>query len=152
MMASVYLSDRALGTLTRLGNILCPGSQRLPRFEASGCVVEVDGLLQASPEQDRTDLQTLLWCLSWMPDPVLRGLLGLSARWPTFPAPIQTPLRMLDLGLRGVVFSLYYSGLGAAGQPSGVHEGMTYEVQCDADNVPDQTHGKLELKSMRKPT
>lgn len=152
MTTSVYLSRRALGALIRLGNLLCPGTPCLPRFEASGCIAQVDELLHTSPHQDRADLQRLLWWLSWLPEFLLRGLLGLVGRWTQFPELLQTPLRMIDLGLRGVVFSLYYSGLGAAGQLSGVHEGMEYSLHCEPDVFIDHSPTQQGVKPKRSST
>jgi len=53
--------------------------------------------------KDRDDLKTLLRALSILPSPLLRMVLGLCrTRW--------TPtLRMIELGLKGLTMSLYYS-------------------------------------------
>ncbi len=100
---SQFLGPRELATLERLGDLMLPGDSEFPSFSQTGCIAFVDDLLRYMAPKDRDDIKTLLKILSFLPIPLLRAFLQLcQTRW--------TPtLRMIELGLKGLVMSLYYS-------------------------------------------
>lgn len=100
---SQLLGPRELATLERLGDLMLPGDSEFPSFSQTGCIAFVDDLLRYMAPKDRDDITTLLKILSFLPSPLLRAFLQLcQTRW--------TPtLRMIELGLKGLVMSLYYS-------------------------------------------
>lgn len=106
---SAYFGWRALRTLERIGDLMLPGDGGLPSFSATGCLGYVDDLLAYMTPGDRASLRLLLQVLSVFPDGGLRAflrLLGLSAR---LPAALGAPLRLIELGLKGLIMNLYYS-------------------------------------------
>ncbi|WP_369601674.1 hypothetical protein AAIA72_01415 [Hahella sp. SMD15-11] len=131
---SNYLPGRALRTLERLGNLMCPGVEGMPAFSATGCLHALDELLAATPEADRRDLRHLLLVLSVWPDRGLAWLLRVAGRAEDAWSPLRPLLRQLDLGLRGIVYSLYYSDLGYLNQSSGVHAAMDYHIHCEQEH------------------
>jgi len=100
---SQFLGPRELAALERIGDLMLPGDSQFPSFSQTGCIAFVDDLLHYMDPKDRDDLKTLLRALSILPSPLLRMVLGLCrTRW--------TPtLRMIELGLKGLTMSLYYS-------------------------------------------
>ncbi len=100
---SRFFGPRELAALARLGDLMLPGDAEFPSFSQMGCVAFIDDLLRFMDPKDRDDLRTLLTVLSVLPSPLLRAFLRLcQTRW--------TPLlRMIELGLKGLVMSLYYS-------------------------------------------
>ncbi len=62
------------------------------------------------PDDDLRGLQGVLSAASFLPRFLVAGLLHWleAGLWP--PGPWAPPLRVVRLGLRGIVFSLYYSG------------------------------------------
>ncbi len=100
---SQFLGPRELAALERIGDLMLPGDVEFPPFSQTGCIAFVDDLLRFMGTKDRDDLRTLLKMLSFVPTPLVRAFLGLcQTRW--------TPtLRMIELGLKGLVMSLYYS-------------------------------------------
>lgn len=100
---SQFLGPGELSALERIGDLMLPGDSDFPSFSQTGCIAFVDDLLRYMAPKDRDDLRTLLKVLSFLPSPLLRMVLSLcQTRW--------TPtLRMIELGLKGLVMSLYYS-------------------------------------------
>ncbi len=138
-MNSRYLNSRALTGLSRLGDVMLPGGEGMPRFSATGCLEHLDTLLQASHPDDVRDLGRLLWLVSLAPSVMLRGLLRLLDRAEQLPAPLAGGLRLLNVGLKGVILSLYYSGLtgtyytDSQKKANAVHAAMGYELVCTPD-------------------
>ena len=126
---SQILDPRALRALERLGDIIVPRVGGLPAFSELGCIEHVDSVLTYAPREDVASLKTLLDVLYFLPDFLLRLLVRAMTKpgkWPEF---IATDLRLLDMGIRGVVLSLYYSGkTGSAYAGPTPHELMGYEV------------------------
>jgi hypothetical protein len=100
---SKVLGPRELAALERIGDLMLPGDPQFPSFSQTGCIAFVDDLLRYMDPKDRDDVKTLLRALSFLPSPLLRAFLKLcQTRW--------TPtLRMIELGLKGLTMSLYYS-------------------------------------------
>lgn len=105
-----YLSKRALLALNRIGDIIIPAYEDYPSFSQAGGVEYADGLMANAPEADRKDLNLLLTILSFMPTFVLRWLVGKMETSLDNDGPLGPIYRMLDLGLRGIIYSCYYSG------------------------------------------
>jgi hypothetical protein len=107
---SRHLSPRQLGALDRVGDCLVPGDEDLPSFSRTCCVEHVDRILDYLPPEDRKDLGRVLHVLAFTPPFAIRWLLAFLETDPRLPDPVAAPLRHLRSGLRGLVFSLYYSG------------------------------------------
>ncbi|MCL6642099.1 MAG: hypothetical protein K6T71_02090 [Candidatus Bipolaricaulota bacterium] len=100
---SQVLGPRELAALERIGDLMLPGDSDLPAFSQTGCIAFVDDLLRSMDPKDRDDVKTLLKILSLLPSPLLRAFVTLcQTRW-------TSTLRMIELGLKGLVMSLYYS-------------------------------------------
>ena len=77
MIMSRYLSSREIAALNRLGDILCPGDDQLPRFSATGAVVRFDDMADYMVVSDREDLKLLLTVFSFLPTFMIHLLLSL---------------------------------------------------------------------------
>lgn len=134
-MKSRYLNQRQLRTLERLGDCLLPGAAGLPRFSHTGAIEHIDAVLEPVDTGDRRDLRLLLSLLALFPNRLLIGLMRLLAarhRLPALVSPLIGALRLLDVSLRGLVFTLYYSnrrGLNAQGPA--VHDAMDFQLHCE---------------------
>ncbi len=128
-LQSEILNPRALRALERLGDLIVPRVGKLPAFSELGCIEYVDSVLSYAPPEDSASLRTLLNVLYFAPSFLLRYLIRAMANPDRYPKFIATNLRLVDMGVRGVVLSLYYSGRTSAeyrGQTP--HELMGYEV------------------------
>ena len=106
------LSASQRRALRKLGDIYCPGDGDLPSFSASGCDQHAGVLLSNMNRSDLGQLKMLLSFLALLPR---RLIAFLVARWESVdpngkPGLVASNLRFLRLGVRGLVFSLYYSG------------------------------------------
>lgn len=108
-MASTYLSKSAIKGLTRIGDILIPGNDEFPSFSAFMCMDHIDDLVSYAPKDDINDLGMVLGILSFMPQSILKWLVKMMANAHKNQGPFGTLLRQLNMGIRGIVFSLYYS-------------------------------------------
>lgn len=107
---SKHLSPRHIRAIEKIGDCMIHETSGLPGFSALGCVKDVDRLLDYMPDQDLNDLKLLLGIFSLFPRFLLRWLLALleqSAK-PGSMIPLGAVLRLIRLGLRGIVMSLYY--------------------------------------------
>ncbi|GMV93786.1 MAG: hypothetical protein AMXMBFR82_35640 [Candidatus Hydrogenedentota bacterium] len=126
---SEFLNRRALRALERMGDLVVPRVGKLPSFTDLGCIEHVDSVLAYAPPEDSASLRTLLNVLYFAPSFVLRFLLRAMANPDRYPEFLAANFRLIDMGVRGVVLSLYYSGktgTGYTGQTP--HELMGYDV------------------------
>ena len=107
---SAYLSPRALRGLNRIGDIICPRHEEYPAFSELGCIVHVDRVVENAPPDDVKQLDSFLALMATMPTFVLRFVVWLAGTGDAWPDAIGSQLRLLGLGLRSVVITLYYSG------------------------------------------
>lgn len=106
-MSSSHLTFRQIRAIGKIGDVLIPGDEILPAFSETDCVKQVDRILNFMPIQDVRDLKTLISIFSFFP----RGAIFLTIRLlelsPKIPG--GGVLRLIRLGLRGLVMTLYYS-------------------------------------------
>src|SRR4051794_4658759 len=105
---SRHLNPRQLRAIEKVGDFMCPGDGVLPRFAETGCVKHVDRILDYMPQGDLGDLKLLLGILALFPRFLLGLLFRLLEGSPAVPGPIGAPLRLIRIGMRGLVMSLYY--------------------------------------------
>ena len=108
-MTSKYLNQNALKGLARIGDILIPGNEEFPSFSVYRCLDHVDDLIEYVPKGDVKDLNMVLVILSFLPGNVLRWLVKQMANAHNNQSATGPLLRELNIGIRGIVFSLYYS-------------------------------------------
>ncbi len=97
--------------LNRLGDIMCPRNGEFPSFSDLDCIHHAHIVLNEIPEQDLKDLKLLLFALWFMPAPLMRIFLFALERMKDLGGEAGTLIRMLQFGLRGIAFALYYSDL-----------------------------------------
>jgi hypothetical protein len=142
-MASKYFTPAQLRVISRIGDVLAPGDGVLPRFSETGFVEHIDRMVAYFPPRDIAGLQLLTNVLRFTPDFVIRLLLRLTSLDRYFPGAIGANLRKLDIGLRGVIFSLYYSFLdGPAGHGQRIKDGIGWDGAVrtrpeEPDEMPD---------------
>ena len=86
---SNYMSNAALKTVNRIGDILCPGNDEFPSYSETGCIQHIDKILATVPEADMKDLNLLLTILSIKPKFVLRWLVRNMCRAHEINGPIS---------------------------------------------------------------
>lgn len=114
-MSSKYLNSIALKGLNKVGDVLIPGLEEFPSFSQLGCAVHVDKVVEDLPPDDRGDVGLLFMVFFFVPAFVLKWLFGYFERVAEKDVPAGDLMRMVRLGVRGIVFSLYYSGWSGPG-------------------------------------
>ena len=108
-MKSKYFSKRAIRGLNRIGDILIPGNERMPAFSNYSCIDHVDDLVHYAPQDDIKDLGMVLTFFSFLPHALMKWIVLKMSQGTMYNGSIGTLLRQLNMGIRGLVFSLYYS-------------------------------------------
>ncbi|MCG8306111.1 MAG: hypothetical protein MI975_01890 [Cytophagales bacterium] len=108
-MTSQYLSKSSIKGLNRIGDILIPGNNEFPSFSEYMCIDHIDDLLNYVPPGDIKDLGMVLGVLSYCPKSVLTWLVKVMSKAHKSRGAAAALLRQLNMGIRGIVFSLYYS-------------------------------------------
>ena len=110
-MKSEYLSAAQLTGLLTVGDILIPGDGEMPSFSACGCAAQADRMLAHMTDADRDGVKALLGIFRFLPRFAVRAIFWLTEKHHAFPEPIAAVLRLVNLGVKGVVMTLYYSGV-----------------------------------------
>jgi hypothetical protein len=129
-MSCELLNRAQIRAVNRMGDIMCPRFENFPSFTELDVVAHADDVLRELPEADLKDLKLLLTVLSFLPKPILSFVLCTIDRLQNIGGPIGPTLRMIRFGLRGVIFSLYYSGLKGPRASANVtsHQVIGYQV------------------------
>ena len=127
---AAYLTSWQLRGLQQLGDAWCPGDDELPSFSKLGCAEHVDAILEHMDPSDRSGLKLLLGlCAPWPAGLIRLKMWTLDWLAARLPGPAGAGLRFLQMGLKGLVMTLYYSGRkGHAFQGRTPHEVLGYQV------------------------
>ncbi|GIW22183.1 MAG: hypothetical protein KatS3mg068_1190 [Candidatus Sericytochromatia bacterium] len=107
---SKFLNENQIRALEKIGDIIVPESEYFPSFSKVGCIEHIDSILEFTPEAELNDLKLLLNVLDKMPIKVVESILNLTYNADFFPQIIASNLRLISIALRGIIFTLYYSG------------------------------------------
>ncbi|MFA6241106.1 MAG: hypothetical protein WC655_09265 [Candidatus Hydrogenedentales bacterium] len=140
---SRILGPKACRTLERVAELIVPAVDDFPSFTQLGCVEHVDDVIGSAPPKDAADLNLFLTVLYFAPTSVLRFVVRNMENADSWFEPAATTFRLLDLGLRGLVLSLYYSGKHGAN-----YKGKTPAevIGFSLNRVPRQTVSTIEAK------
>lgn len=108
-MTSKYFNSRAIRGLNRIGDIYLPHNAEFPSFSELGASDCVDDMLDYTPADEVNMLGMVLVVFSYMPVNWLRKLVDKLQDSPSDEGPLGSLFRQLNMGLRGLLFTLYYS-------------------------------------------
>jgi len=110
-MTPRYLTSTQLAGLRKVGDVMIPGDGTFPSFSASGCAEQADRMLAYMTESDRAGVRTLLGLFRFLPGFVLRAIVWATEHHHGAPGPLGAVLRLMNIGIKGAVMTLYYSGI-----------------------------------------
>lgn len=113
-MQSNYFNAAALKGLNRIGDVFIPGDGELPSFSAFGGIEHVDAVIAYTPEEDIASLKLVLSVFSFLPESMLRWAVDQMVAASYRDGLINSLLRQLNIGLKGILFACYYSGKAGA--------------------------------------
>lgn len=111
MSTSKHLSDLQMRGLAKVGDVVIPGDEVLPRFTKSGSLDHVDRMLDHMTEFDRDGVKALFTIFRFLPGFLIAAILWVAQRDRALPGPLGAVCRMINIGIKGVVMSLYYADL-----------------------------------------
>jgi len=109
-MTSKYLNSFALKGLNKVGDIFLPGMDEFPSFSKLGCANFIDQVVEDLPPSDRDGVGILFMVFYFLPGFLLKWLFGYFERVHNTDVMAGSIIRMVRLGVRGIIYSLYYSG------------------------------------------
>lgn len=128
--ASTLFNARQLSGLQKLGDILVPANGEFPAFSTTGCIERIDDLMGTAHPDDVRDFGLLLLAFHYLPVFVIEWIVRLADSADRWPALIAPSLRTLNIGIKGVVLSLYYSG----------YHRITYQGKTGLDVIDYHVH------------
>jgi hypothetical protein len=114
-MSSKYFWNSTLHGLNRIGDVFIPADGEMPSFSQFGGIEAIDTVIAYLPAEDVTLLNIVLTIFAVMPTGFLRWIVAQMEESLDKTGEIPSVLRQLNLGLRGIIFSCYYSGVGGSG-------------------------------------
>lgn len=114
-MTSKYFNSRAIQGLNRVGDIYLPHNAEFPSFSELGASDRVDDMLDYTPPDEVSMLGMVLVVFSFMPLSWLHKLVDKLQASPSENGPLSSLFRQLNMGLRGLLFTLYYSDKASPG-------------------------------------
>lgn len=104
-------SNRAIKGLIKIGDIYCPKNGDFPAYSEAAGTHKLNDLVVNVPEDDFSALNIVLILLSFLPMGILKWVVGQFQKAMNNPSDGMLPstLRQLNLGLRGLCYSTYYS-------------------------------------------
>lgn len=113
-MQSDYFKPAALKGLNRIGDVFIPGSGDLPSFSEFGGIEHIDDAIAYAPGKDIDSLNLVLGIFSFLPQCMLRWAVNQMVAASYKDGALAALLRQLNIGLKGILFSCYYSGKGGS--------------------------------------
>lgn len=110
-MNTRYLNSLQIYGLLKLGDVIIPGDEHLPKFSATTFYKDADRMMHYLPKEDLSGLKLLLTIFAFTPSIFIILILKLTELKNSVPKTIAIPLRMISVGLKGIIFTLYYSKL-----------------------------------------
>lgn len=107
---AALLKKSAQKALSRFGDKLAPRNGDFPSWTELGCIEFVDEALEYVPKDDLKDLNMLLGILAPMPNFVYSWLIRKMGGSHDKNGMLSSLFRQLDLAIKGLVLSTYYSG------------------------------------------
>ena len=107
---SKYMGSLGLRGLSKVGDILIPAGDGWPSFSQLGCAEHVDRVVEDLPPSDRDGVGLLFGVFYFVPGFLLVMLFNFLERNHAGDIFLGSVLRQIRMGVRGIVYSLYYSG------------------------------------------
>jgi hypothetical protein len=138
MTVSRHFSQHQIRGVLKVGDIILPGSSRLPSFSQTGCVAHIDRMLAYLSPEDLNGLRFVFSVLCWSPRWLIHLVLLASKNNRWFPGFIGAGLRMLEIGTKGTVMSLYYANLTSQGYTGPkVFDAIGWDTAVNVQDKPD---------------
>ena len=109
------LSPRELKGFLKVADILACGDNEFPKFSDTNFYNKIDYILEELPKEDSEGIKLLFNIFSFLPSFFIKYFLLLTEN-PWGPSIIKDNLIKINIGLKGIVFTIYYSRLPGEGE------------------------------------
>ncbi|HXH75617.1 MAG TPA: aldehyde dehydrogenase family protein [Bacteriovoracaceae bacterium] len=109
-------SPLSLKGLSKAGDIVLPGGEGFPRFSETEFIKHFGRIAYYMNQDDREGFKLLTAMMGVMPSFIVRFILWMATMNHLFPGPLGAVLRQINMGVRGVLFTMYYSGVDGPGK------------------------------------
>jgi acyl-CoA reductase-like NAD-dependent aldehyde dehydrogenase len=104
-------SELSLKGIIKVADILIPGDEERPSFSKTSFISELYRMTDFMNQDDKAGLKLLTTLLGLMPSFLIRLFLIVVFKHHLFPGILGSLLRQIEIGLKGIVMTLYYSNL-----------------------------------------
>lgn len=106
-----FFSTRATKGLLKVGDFYCPKNGAFPSFSEAAGTAYLNNLVIFVPSDDFSSLNMALAIFSFLPKGIIKWIIDACTNSQKNPSDgiIQSTLRQLNIGLRGLCYSIYYS-------------------------------------------
>jgi acyl-CoA reductase-like NAD-dependent aldehyde dehydrogenase len=121
-------SKLSLKGLKKAGDIVLPGGEGFPKFSDTEFINQFGRISNYMSMDDKEGLKLLTAIMAFLPSFVIRTILKVATFHTFVPRPIGTVLSQINIGIRGILFTMYYSGLEDSNQYGvGILKQLNYE-------------------------
>lgn len=140
-------SPLAIKGILKAGDVIIPGEGKFPKFSQTPFIKDLGRMSNYMEPADRADFKLLMTLMAFMPSFLIRLILKIAALHESFPVFIGALLRQINIGVKGVILTMYYSGMGDEGEA--ILENLGYRTEI---NTPMSQDTELEnLMSQNNP-
>lgn len=129
----------SLKGLLKAGDLLIPGDDQFPKFSKANVIQHLPRIMDEMYEDDREGFKALTMVLGILPVFLVRLIMYCAAQDNKFPGPLGAIMRQIHVGVRGVLFTLYYSGV----DQDGILSKLNYKTEINTKLEQD-----LEMKTL----
>lgn len=150
MVISKYFSQNQLKGLQKAGDVLLPGTDKSPSFSETGCMAHIDRMAAFLSDDDLSGLSMILSLFRWMPKWKIALLFRLCNTGDRLPSFIGAGLRMIEIGIKGAVFSPYFANLAKPGyKGKKVHDAIGWHPKLALR--PDEEMREIKILNYHNP-
>lgn len=110
-MASKYLNQRQLVGVLKVGDILIPGEKEFPKFSHTGFINQIDRIMDHMSKEDLKGFSLLMTLFGHLPKAIIYFIMKVVTKGIRIPGILGAPIRLMNIGVKGVICTLYYSKL-----------------------------------------
>lgn len=127
---SKHFSKHQIKGIMKAGDVLVPEEAGFRKFSATPFIQEVDRMADYMTDEDRSGFAFLMGLFAVLPTPIVSAILRLASASQNGSSPLTAPLRLINIGVKGVIYTLYYSDLTADKR---IHKMLEWQTKCGDD-------------------
>lgn len=152
-MTSRYLNQIQLKGVLKAGDAIAPGDGDLPALSQTDFILEVDRMLAYLNKDDLDGLRLVTWIFAYLPKFIIRLIINTAQKAARIPGVAGAPFRMLLIGIKGLVFTLYYSKINDNnGNGQKIFDGIKWDTKIVTSNTEEQAMHSEQSKNYKDPS